>query len=275
MNSYPLIVMLLVATVLPAHSSEAPRVTYLGNTGLMVGHQQTQVLFDPFFHQHFDQYQLVPDDIRKALFSGSGPYAGIEVILISHAHGDHFDAGDLLLYLTTFPETQLVAPAQAIHALETSDGYAGIKAQVHAIELAYGDQPVSLQLGQVSIDAVRIPHAGWPGRAHVSNLVYRVSLNDVVTVMHMGDADPDDEHFKPLAKHWRAKWTDQAYPPYWFMLSPDGRQILEHRIQAHSAIGVHVPVEVPASLQQSGAEYFHQPGNSQVVPTGQPKSRQP
>jgi L-ascorbate metabolism protein UlaG (beta-lactamase superfamily) len=274
MNTYKMIVMLLTGA-LPAHSNEAPRVTYLGNTALMVEHQQTQVLFDPFFHQHFGHYQLVPENIRKDLFSGAAEYAGIEVIFISHAHGDHFDAGDLLMYLTTFPETQLVAPSQAIHELETADGFTGIKDQVHALELAYGDPPISVQLGQVSVDAVRIPHAGWPGRAHVSNLVYRVSLNDAITVMHMGDADPDDTHFKPLIKHWEAKWTDQAYPPYWFMLSDDGQQILQQRIHAHSAIGVHVPDALPADLKNTGADYFHQPGQRQTIPTEHNHQKKP
>ncbi|MFC3194848.1 MBL fold metallo-hydrolase [Marinicella sediminis] len=275
MSTYTLLILGLLGFTQQAFSTDQPEVTYLGNTALMISHQQTQVLFDPFFHQHFGQYQLVPEDIRGALMSGSEAYAGIEVILISHAHGDHFDAGDLLLYLTTFAETRLVAPVQAVHELQALDGYAAIAGQVHAIDLAYGDAPVSLTLGQVAVDVVRIPHAGWPGRAHVANLVYRVTLNEAVTVMHMGDADPDDLHFKPWAEHWEAKTTDQAFPPYWFMLTPDGRHILEQRIHAASAIGVHVPNNAPAALKQVGADFFHQPGNSQIIPTDHTKKEIP
>ncbi len=86
----------------------------------------------------------------------------------------------------------------------------------HVVEvpLEYQDAPMSFQEGGLTIDVVRIPHSGWPGRAEISNLVWRVTLADGITVMHLGDADPNDEHFAPLETYWQAKQTHTAYPPY-------------------------------------------------------------
>jgi hypothetical protein len=56
---------------------------------------------------------------------------------------------------------------------------------------------------------VRIPHAGWPGRADIENLVFRVTLksqSESVTVMHMGDAD--DNHYLPYKSHWQKRISD-------------------------------------------------------------------
>lgn len=240
-------------------------VTYLGNEALLLTYNNTKVLFDPFFHNGFNTYQLVPPEIQNALFKGAAPYDNINAIFISHAHGDHFAADDLHRYLTLYPETKLIAPQQAVDELLALDDANDLAQQIISIKLAYQDAPVSKRLPGVSFDAVRIPHAGWPQRADVSNLVYRVTLEKQITVMHMGDADPNDEHFKPLADHWQQKTTDAAYPPYWFFTSLEGPAILKQRIQAKQNVGIHVPIKVPEDLIESGATFFSKPGETQAL----------
>jgi hypothetical protein len=56
-----------------------------------------------------------------------------------------------------------------------------------------------------------------------------------------------------------------AFPPYWFLTSDDGRQVLERRIAAARSIGVHVPRNVPSRSEQRapelrGHELFTVPG---------------
>ncbi len=244
----------------PVVETQSGEVTYLGNTGLMVSHGSEQVMFDPFFHNHYNNYQLVPEKIRTAIFDNKTPYESIEMILISHAHGDHFDANDLVKYLKSNPKTKLLAPTQAVDQLKSYDDFLGIEKQIHGIDLIYGDQPVEMEMGEIKVEVVRIPHAGWPGRADVSNLVYRVTLNNEITVMHMGDADPDDAHFKPWASYWEKRLTANSFPPYWFLTSDSGKQILSERINAKRHTGVHVPVKVPEDLKNSGGDFFSRPG---------------
>ncbi len=265
MNSINRLFLCTVLIASCALASDQAEVTYLGNTALLISHQQTQVLFDPFFHQHFGQYQLVPDKYREAMFNGEGAFDSVDVIFISHAHDDHFDAKDLIKYLKTHTEVLLVAPTQAVNKLEALQDYQQVAKQIHAINLKLGDDPEKLNLNEVSIDVVRIPHAGWPERANVSNLVFRVTLNESVTVMHMGDADPNDEHFKPWQDHWQAQTTNEAYPPYWFMLTETGQRILAGRINSQSAVGVHVPESLPKALSESGARYFNKPGQKHTI----------
>ena len=260
--------------VQPNATQDEGEVRYLGNAGLWVSHGQLQVMFDPFFHNHYGQYQLVPESIRADIFAGKAPFDAVEMILISHAHEDHFDATDLLKYLTAHQNTRLLAPQQAIDQLQKLKGFANIQPQVLGFGLNKDDEPVSHELDGIRVEAVRIPHAGWPARADVANLVYRVTLNDQVTVMHLGDADPDDVHFEPFKSHWESQSTDRAYPPYWFMLVPDGQAILANRIHARRSTGVHVPVKVPESLQHSGADYFSIPGSTHTIKTNTQGSKQ-
>ena len=268
------IILLLALTAFPIWADSDRRtvaeVTYLGNEGLLVVGGISKVLFDPFFHSGYNNYQLVPEEIRSALFSGEPPYDGIDAIFISHAHGDHFAADDLLQYLKQFPDSKLVASDQAIAQIVRLAGSDSVLSRMISISLAYQDPPVSQKLGNINFDVVRIPHAGWPQRADVSNLVFRVTLQDKTTVVHMGDADPDDAHFKPLMQHWQRTRSDAAFPPYWFFFARSGQLILSNRIAAPINVGVHVPIKVPQQLKVTGQQYFSRPGEKLTLSAAKP-----
>ena len=42
------------------HSDDQGSATYLGNEAVMVSLDDTKIIFDPFFHNNFGVYQLVP-----------------------------------------------------------------------------------------------------------------------------------------------------------------------------------------------------------------------
>jgi len=243
----------------------AASATYLGNEAVMIESGSHKILFDPFFHNDFNTYQLVPESIRSAIFNGEKPYDAIDVVFISHAHEDHFSAKDMLKFLMSHPEAKMVAPKQAVDALRQLTNSKKVMAQVKSINIAYGDQPWSGEVAGLAVEAVRIPHAGWPGRANVENIVFRISLDQGITVMHMGDADPDDDHFRPLAAHWQQKITNTAFPPYWFFASAQGNDILNNRINAKAHVGVHVPIKVPKQLKALGKDYFSTVGDKRVI----------
>jgi hypothetical protein len=81
----------------------------------------------------------------------------------------------------------------------------------------------------------------------------------------MGDADPDDAHFKPYKEHWQKKVTNTAFPPYWFFLSEQGNAILQKRINAKEHVGLHVPVKIPYQLQKSDKLYFYKPEQEHAI----------
>ncbi len=248
--------------------------TYLANEGVMISSGNVKVLFDPFFHNDYGTYQLVPEKILDAIMNNAAPYNDISAIFVSHAHGDHFAEQEMLTYMLKHLAVQLVAPTQAIVEMQKLAQFDKIKDRITGIDLAYKDKPISFELSlgratdSIKVEAVRIPHAGWPGRAEISNIVYRVTMptntdDDKLerpTFIHMGDADPNDSHFRPLANFWGQRKTTVAFPPYWFFLDSTGNYILDYRINANKSIGVHVPKQVPPALIRSGKAYFTNPG---------------
>ncbi|MCR9270698.1 MAG: MBL fold metallo-hydrolase [Hyphomonadaceae bacterium] len=254
-----------VSALACAHPVDPTQTTYLGNEGIMVSDGHTKVLFDPLFPNGFGTYQMVPEEMRDQLMAGNAPYDAVTAIFISHMHPDHFSVDEIILYLETHAETRLFAPLQAVEWMRDETENDAIFERVTAVPLERLEAPLSYTLGEIEIDVVRIPHAGWPGRADVSNLVWRVTLADGVTVMHLGDADPNDAHFEPHQDHWQAMRTHTAYPPYWFFTSGDGPQILAERLNASRATGIHVPIQLPPDLFVTGADFFHRPGETRVL----------
>ena len=244
------------------------RAQYMANEGLMVVEGDTKVVFDPLFRNSYGQYQLLPKEMEEALYSGQPPFDGIDAVFISHYHGDHFSPADILRLLQEQPGIHLYAPAQAVDGLRSVSGTDDEKVfeRVTAIELAYKDTPVTLAMDILLIEAVRIPHSGWPnGRLDVENISWRVTLNENTTVLHMGDADPNDVHFARDAAYWDKRHTHMAFPPYWFFTTNHGPGILENRIKPGHSVGVHVPVSIskdPSLRQQDlrNVDLFTEPG---------------
>lgn len=265
---------LLFSTLAGQSAGQDSRALYMANEGLMVEQADTKILFDPLFRNDYGQYLLLPPEMEQALFAGSPPFDGIDAVFVSHHHGDHFSPADMLRLLREQPQIHLYAPNQAVIAMRREGGAtdADIFARVHGVSLEYKDAPVTLTMDELLIEAVRIPHSGWPtGRLDVENIVWRVTMDENTTVLHMGDADPNDVHFAQDAQYWNRNNPDMAFPPYWFFSSTNGREILENRIKARRSVGVHVPVNIPADpirrpAELRGVDLFTTPGETRNIP---------
>ena len=271
----PLLLLFLSVGSVSARSPDSGSTAqYMANEGLMVVQGETKIVFDPLFRNSYGQYQLLPKPMEEALFAGAPPFDGIDAVFVSHYHGDHFSPADMLRLLKLQPGIQLYAPTQAVKGMRQVAGEQDgvIFDQVTAVELAYKDTPVTLEMEGLKIEAVRIPHSGWPtGRLDVENISWRVTLNESTTVLHMGDADPNDVHFARDADYWDNTHTHMAFPPYWFFMSPGGRKILKNRIKPDHSVGVHVPVTVPTDSARRPVglkdyDLFTQPGETRVIP---------
>ncbi len=243
---------------------------YLANAGVMIEQGDTKVLFDPFFRDGFGFYDLVPEETESALFDGVAPWDGIDAIFISHYHGDHFHPGVVTDYLRRWPSVHAYAPQQAVDALlvaanEPSDE---LLARIHAIDLERDSEALEFELDGLLIEAVRIAHAGWPGRhSDTENIVYRVTLDDAATVMHLGDADSGREHYEVHEQYWQKRQSDLALVPVWLMLSEKGRYVLGTHVDAEHEIGMHVFKSIPDDPEErepkfDGLDIFTEPGET-------------
>ena len=251
--------------------SQAPdkaQVRYIANESVLVSHGKTRILFDPLPLSGFDVYAETPQEDIVQMMEGKGAYADIDAVFISHAHSDHFSAPAMLAYMNAQQNIWLIAPRQAFDMMLKEDTWlSSYAARMTILDLEAGDPAQRLEIGDIKASAVRIPHAGWPApkRAAIQNIVYRVTLSDTATVIHMGDADAKRQHFIPHKEHWAEKRADIAFPPYWFLTSSSGRYILSDEMNVDKSIGVHVPLEIPQDLKDSGQDFFSVSGETREI----------
>jgi L-ascorbate metabolism protein UlaG (beta-lactamase superfamily) len=125
-----------------------------------------------------------------------------------------------------------------------------LQGRLHPVTPESGDK-FTLVFDDIEVNAVSIPHSGWPTRhAEIENISFKVSLDELATVLHMGDAHTDPAFFDKQAEYWAERQLHLALPPYWYFLSNGGKKILEDHIHAEEVFGVHVPKDVPDSPAQ-------------------------
>lgn len=255
-------------------AAQAAEAFYIANEGVMVTDGDTKILFDPLFPNTYGQYILPPEELKQAMFAGTAPFDGVDAIFISHYHGDHFSPEEVYQLMEAQTNIQLYAPNQAVVAMRAaaSDSGAAVFNRVNSVSMTFDDEPESFTASNLLVEAVRIPHSGWPMRMmDVENIAWRVTLNDNATVLHLGDSDPNDDHFATDADYWAERAPNMAFPPYWFLATDSGRDILANRIRAERSVGIHVPDTIPADpirrpQELRGRDIFITPGETRTIP---------
>lgn len=242
-------------------------VQYLGNEGLWVRADAGQALFDGLFVDGLDYYQPVPPEFSAKILDAEEPFDDIRLVLVSHVHGDHFDAKSVLDFLRANQAAALFAPAQVtLKVKELVDEEAPLLARVHTFDLAPTDEPKISEHGVFEIAGVAIPHGGGARMADIQNIAFRVTLADELTVLHLGDATTNPEAFERHRAFWQQRPLAAVFPPYWFLDDPGSSGLLMDLLQAERVIGIHVPVAALDEEADWRDRYWHdlfiRPGES-------------
>jgi L-ascorbate metabolism protein UlaG (beta-lactamase superfamily) len=197
---------LSLAFVLSANAHQQPvgEARYLGNEGVLVVVEGQKILLDAFYSQGFGTYALVPERVVSDMLDGRPPYDQVSAVFVSHVHGDHFSVAPMLAYLRAQPDVLLFCPRQVAAATDEVQ----ILERIRAIGLAPGETPQSIKSGPLDIDVAALPHAGGERMADVRNLVFRISLANKHTLVHLGDAAIDVKAFSELSRFWQARDVD-------------------------------------------------------------------
>lgn len=262
--------LLCLLTALPARSHDAGHATYLGNAGILVAHGETRILVDAFYSDSYGQYVLVDEATATAMEDGTPPYDGIDAVLVSHVHGDHFSPEPTIAYLRAQPVVELFGSSQVRQAIARAVGEDDpILSRVHVMDVGAEEPPREATIGDVELAVVSVPHSGGARNADIVNLVFRATLDGALTVVHLGDATPEVEHFTARTEHWNGRPLDAAFPPYWFFGSEEGREVLDDVLKARRTIGVHVPEQAVGHgeswRERADADLFTDPGEDRTL----------
>jgi len=214
----------------------ALEVQYIANEGVLISSRDKRVLIDGLHRKYDDAYAFLPDVERNKIEAAKPPFDKIDLILVSHIHGDHFHPESVGLYLKNSPQTTLVTSQQVADQLsEKFAGFDVIRSRVKPVAYTLkSHQP--MQVAGVDIEVLGVGHGS--GRyAAIQNIGHLITLSGK-KLLHIGDAEISDDIFDAFDLEKQS--IDIAMLPYWFLTSKSGQALIEKHIRPKHIIAVHV-----------------------------------
>ena len=245
-----------------ATTAEGVQVRFLANEGVLLSAGEDKVLIDALFVKYGDY--AVPDwRTARNLAAAQPPFDSVDVVLVTHYHGDHFAPEPVARHLRSNPRATLVASQQVIDSLRAGASLADIgAARILSRTMKEGTWKRDTING-VTVELLGIPHGSRRHR-HVEHVGFIVEMGGR-RVLHVGDTDITDATYAPLRLDTAR--VDVALIPYWALLDDDSRRVIARYIKPKHIVAMHVDAGDAAGRRiarqvesaMPGAVTFHRP----------------
>lgn len=227
-------------------------IQYIANEGVLISSSGKRVLIDGLHRKYGDDYAFLPDVEREKMENARPPFDKIDLILVSHMHGDHFHPESVGLYLKNAPAARLVTSQQVVDQVaEKFAGFAEVKERVTPVVYTLKSrQP--MRVAGVDLEILGVGH-GTGRHASIQNLGHVITLGGK-KLLHIGDAEISDEIFD--AFDLEKQGIDVALLPYWFLTTASGQAVVERHIKPKHIIAVHVGPAEGAAIEAQVKQRF-------------------
>ncbi len=229
------------------------RLTFIANAGVLVSSDERKVLIDALFDKPNPEYRAPSPDVLEKIMAGEAPFDGIDLVLITHDHPDHFDATLAARYMERNSSPVLVAPADAVAEMrEAAADWAAIEPRVVPLDLKVGEK-AERDLKRIPITAFRTLHGKQDSPM---NIMYLLEL-DGRRVFHEGDSPGNVEEYRSFGLGGAP--VDLALVHFWFPLDPNCARFLQEVLKPDHIALTHLPIrletDAPGKIDQVKASY--------------------
>lgn len=159
-------------------------VTYVGNAGFLISIGDKRILIDALF-EGFEGHYKLPKQIQEKLTLAQDPFDDVDLILVTHAHGDHVDLDMVQQHMQNNPKALFASTQQLVDALnDSTDRWIGFDPTKEKSE--------SKVISDINLEAFFLPHGP---DSKIINIGFMVSVNGI-TIFQTGDADFDQFTFE-------------------------------------------------------------------------------
>lgn len=219
-------------------------VDYLGNEGVLLAGAGRRVVIDALFGDGLPGYATVEPARRAELEAARGEFAGVDLVLATHAHGDHFDAAAVASHLRANPRALFVSTPEAVAAVRARPAGEQLAARLRAVLPREGERETVRHAG-VTVTLFQLHHGRGLARpvAHLGFLVELAGRR----IVHLGDTEATAAE---LATTGLAEaQSDLALVPFWRLLDAAGRAAIRDAVRPSRLAAIHVPrPEAPAAM---------------------------
>lgn len=217
------------------------QVTYIANQGVLLAAGDTQVLIDGLHRPYQPIYPSLPEREREQIETARPPFDGIDLILVSHVHRDHFHPEAVARHLRHNPKAVLVSSEQVVREIQALGNVADISPLMTAITPALRTRQTTEAAG-MTVDILGVGH-GTGRHATVQNLGHLITLGGT-RVLHIGDATTEDPGILEAFDLDEAG-IDVAFLPVWFLTGEAGAAIVRQHIKPRHIVAIHMPADDP------------------------------
>jgi L-ascorbate metabolism protein UlaG (beta-lactamase superfamily) len=233
---------------------EPLRLTFIANEGVLVSSGDKKVLIDALFDKPNPEYRAPSPEVLDKIMKGEPPFEGVDLVLVTHNHPDHFDASLAARYMEAIPGPILLAPADAVAELrKAAADWGKIEPRVISIE-AKPREKAQRKFHRIPVTAFRTLHSG--DLESPMNLMYLFEL-DGWRVFHEGDSTGKVDEYRDFGLG--SVPVDLALVHYWFPLEPNCARFLQDVLKPGHIALMHLPVrlegDAPGKIDQVRAYY--------------------
>ncbi len=153
------------------------QITYVGNSGFLINIGDKKILIDALFKGFRGQYNL-PQKVQDKLTLAQAPFDDVDLILVTHAHGDHINPDMVRQHLKNNSKAIFVSTQQMVKALN------GFTDRCIAFNPTK-EKSERKVINGIRIETFYLPHGT---NSKIINIGFLVSVNGV-TFFQTGDAD--------------------------------------------------------------------------------------
>lgn len=173
------------------------KVTYLGNCSYLYESNKSKVIIDPFGTEYGNYFYLPSNETKKNIIRGNGLFEKVNVLLITHIHGDHFNAKLVESFLLNNCKAKMICPPQVYRQMKDScNEFARIKSQIISPNLSLNESK-KITVNGVLVTAIRMQHgsnrslvgidySNYTNYEKTENFGYVIHCEQE-TVFHQGD----------------------------------------------------------------------------------------
>lgn len=237
-------------------ATAALTVTAIDHAGLMFSDGKVKILVDaliePSKQWPFDTPSAA---LLQKMEREDAPFDGISLLLISHAHIDHFSAASTVRFLANHPKALVVTTEEVEAGLKPISGYDEVASRVVAPRLSW-KQSLTRTFNGVRIELDRLKHGDdkeWPSQLDV--FAFTLGGKKVLFAPATGGFFP--EEYRVLG--YAGRGFDLAFVNYSMavrlsndgapaQVNRDGLEMIKKNIRAKTTVLMHIEHEHRAEI---------------------------
>ncbi len=226
-------------------------VTYIGNEGVIVRGGGAEVAVDALFGDGAPEFSAAPPELVSQLEGALPPFDGVQLLLATHFHPDHFNALAVGSHMAANKNVLFLSSPQ------TRELFAAEYPEFHLLSdrvmEVYPEEghPDVRSIGEAEVTSFRLSH-GTVNYGDVQHLGFMVKLGGKRFV-HLGDGIIHERALRAggILDHE----IDAAFLPFWFLTYAFGQSFMERHLRARQVFAMHIPLNRQEELAADVASF--------------------